>query len=146
MDNQIPTTKDSEIKLFLILAVVLFFLLIASLIFDIRVDRKDISSPQDIAVDVFQELPLEAKAVYIYDLRTETVIFAKNENTRLPLASLTKIMSALVAVGLSPSHGVGTISGGALQAGGDRRLPPLPPHLRKERCVRPSMSYARKKL
>lgn len=43
------------------------------------------------------DINIKAKAAYVKDLNTGKVLYAKNENERLPLASLTKIMTALVA-------------------------------------------------
>ena len=43
-------------------------------------------------------LNLSAKSVLSYDLTTNTVLFSKNADTRLPMASLTKIMTAIVAL------------------------------------------------
>ncbi|MFZ2832072.1 MAG: serine hydrolase [Minisyncoccia bacterium] len=45
----------------------------------------------------FESLSLEAHAAYVYELKTGVVLFAKNENEKLPLASVTKLMTALVA-------------------------------------------------
>lgn len=41
--------------------------------------------------------PLSAKAVFVKDLTTGTILYQKNANDRLPIASTTKIMTALVA-------------------------------------------------
>lgn len=41
---------------------------------------------------------VSGKSAYVYDLATEEVLFAKNESTRLPMASLTKIMTAIIAL------------------------------------------------
>lgn len=47
---------------------------------------------------------LTAKSVLIYDLTTEKTIFEKNANAKLPMASITKIMTAIVALeNLSPN-------------------------------------------
>lgn len=46
----------------------------------------------------FLHLELEAKAVYVYDLRDQTVLYARHATEILPLASLTKIMTAVVAL------------------------------------------------
>lgn len=44
------------------------------------------------------EVPeLSAKAVFVKDLGTDTILYQKNAYTRLPIASTTKIMTALVA-------------------------------------------------
>lgn len=49
------------------------------------------------APDPFQGIFLEAKAAYVLDARTGKTLFALNEESQLPLASLTKVMTALVA-------------------------------------------------
>lgn len=54
-------------------------------------------APKIILPDPFQDVTLEAKAAYVFDVRTEKVLFAQNEEAQLPLASLTKVMTALVA-------------------------------------------------
>lgn len=43
-------------------------------------------------------LNLTAKSVLVYDLTTGKVLFVKNSNQKLPMASLTKIMTAIVAL------------------------------------------------
>ncbi len=47
--------------------------------------------------DFFNGLGIEAKAVYVYDALNEKTIFEINPESQLPLASLTKLMSAEVA-------------------------------------------------
>lgn len=47
--------------------------------------------------DQFSHLALNARAAYVFDARTGDVLFSKNPEEQLPLASLTKIMTALVA-------------------------------------------------
>ena len=119
MDNQFFTIHHSEIRFFLILSAVLAFLLTVSFILGLGVERRDRSVPSETASQQFPTVVLEAKAAYVYDSRTKTVLFAKNENTPLPLASLTKVMSALVAEDLSPLYGIVTVSEEALKAEGD---------------------------
>ena len=53
--------------------------------------------PQITEPAILQNVHVQAKAVYVQDLNTGKVLYAKNENEKLPLASLTKIMTALVA-------------------------------------------------
>jgi D-alanyl-D-alanine carboxypeptidase len=53
--------------------------------------------PKVVLVNPFENLSLEAQAAYVFDKRTGKVLFAKNEEAQLPLASLTKVMTALVA-------------------------------------------------
>jgi serine-type D-Ala-D-Ala carboxypeptidase (penicillin-binding protein 5/6) len=122
MDNQFSITRSSEIRLFAVLFFALAFILVGSFIFSTKVNRGDSSVPTETASTFFPPDAIEAKAAYVYDVRTKTVLFAKNENTRLPLASLTKVMSALVALDTSPSYGTITITLNALKAEGDSGL------------------------
>ncbi len=46
----------------------------------------------------FTKAPITAKAAIVYDLTTEQVLFAKNADAQLPLASLTKILTVYAAV------------------------------------------------
>jgi serine-type D-Ala-D-Ala carboxypeptidase (penicillin-binding protein 5/6) len=71
---------------------------------------------------VFPRVTLQAKAAYVYDLREGKELFAKNADTRLPLASVTKLMSALVASDLLPSYGTIKVSQAALATYGDSGL------------------------
>lgn len=48
-------------------------------------------------VNPFQNITLMARAVYVANLSTGEVIYSKNENEKLPLASITKLMTAFVA-------------------------------------------------
>ena len=53
----------------------------------------------------FDGLNLEARAVLVFDLAKNESIFELNPNTQLPLASLTKIMTVIVAEEIiSPSE------------------------------------------
>lgn len=70
----------------------------------------------------FPSVNLEARAAYVYDVRTGEQLFSKNGDTTLPLASLTKIITALVAVRDIPSDKDVTISQTALNTEGDSGL------------------------
>jgi D-alanyl-D-alanine carboxypeptidase len=122
MDNQFSTADSSEIRFFIILAVALSFLLVVSFLFGAKIKRGDVSVPSETASKPFPEVIVGAKAIYVYDIRSGTVLFAKDEDARLPLASLAKVMSALVAEDLSPLYGTVTITGDALRAEGDSGL------------------------
>ena len=73
-------------------------------------------------VSPYDKLILEAHAVYVYELRTGTVLFAKNENEKLPLASVTKLMTALVAREHLKESAVLSITKDDLLAEGDSGL------------------------
>lgn len=122
MLDQFFKTRESEIRFFFLLLIGLSLLMATSYVLGARVERSTISVPSLPAASLFPVLELEAKSVYIYDSRTKQVIFAKNENERLPLASLTKVMSALVAKDISPAFGTVTITSHALATEGDSGL------------------------
>lgn len=122
MSDQFSTIRHTEIKFFLVLAIILSCLFVVSLIFSAKVQREDKAVPTGVASISFPSVTIGAKAAYVYDARTQTVLFAKNENMRLSLASLTKIMSALVAEDLSPLYGTITVNEDALKVEGDSGL------------------------
>lgn len=77
------------------------------------------------AVGAFDEINLKAKAAYVWDITRQKELFTKNPNESLPLASITKLMTALVSYEIIPDTTPVTItsqaaaqqSGGTLQAG-----------------------------
>ncbi|MCI0542186.1 hypothetical protein L0Y69_00305 [bacterium] len=50
-----------------------------------------------VPADFFSDLSLQARAIYVYDIRLDRVLYEKNAEIPKPLASLTKVMTALVA-------------------------------------------------
>ncbi|MHB0865931.1 MAG: D-alanyl-D-alanine carboxypeptidase family protein [Minisyncoccota bacterium] len=50
------------------------------------------------APSAFSQIPIEAKAAIVYDLATGEVLYAKNADAQLPLASLTKLLTVYAAV------------------------------------------------
>lgn len=93
-------TNAHEVRFFTLLGIVLAIFLTISIILGSRIQRGEISIPTKVVKEtsVFDNLKLTAKSVYVYDSRTGKVLYAKNENKRMPLASLTKVMTALVAL------------------------------------------------
>lgn len=82
-------------------------------------------SPEiNITVDTFADITLEARAAYVYDLATKEVIFSRNEDERLPLASITKLMTALVARSGVGGSAVVTLTQDDLSLEGDAGLHP----------------------
>lgn len=70
----------------------------------------------------FDAVSLEAKAAYVYDVKQAKVLFAQNENEVMPLASVTKLMTALVGTKLIPDYNEVIISREALAQEGDSGL------------------------
>ena len=124
MLSQFFEKKESEVRFFFSLLIGLSLLVVSSYVLGARVEREDFSTPTLTAMGEFPAVEIEAKSAYVYDARTKEVIFAKNENQRLPLASLTKVMAALVAEELSPSYSTVTVTQEALVTEGDSGLRP----------------------
>ena len=65
---------------------------------------------------------VKAKAAFVFDTITHKTLFAKNELEALPLASLTKIMTAVTAADLATQNTVVTIGDSSLAQNGDSGL------------------------
>lgn len=50
-----------------------------------------------IVVSPYNSINLEAKSAYVYDLKTNEALYSKNEEMQWPLASVSKLMTAIVA-------------------------------------------------
>jgi len=74
--------------------------------------------------DPFKNIHLEARAVYVWDINAEKVLFSRNDTVSLPLASLTKLMTALTAVASLPESTVVTVRSDHLKMEGDTGLKP----------------------
>lgn len=73
----------------------------------------------------FKDLEIEAKSFVIYDPQTNQVIYSQDAETARPLASLTKVMTALAATELaSPDDTTVVIDENALAEDGDIGLRP----------------------
>ena len=59
--------------------------------------------------DPFSQIDVEAKSAIVYDLAENKILYQKNPDEQLPLASLTKIMTALVATDMIPDYTTVTI-------------------------------------
>ncbi|MES2087376.1 MAG: serine hydrolase [Patescibacteria group bacterium] len=71
---------------------------------------------------VFEKLALEAKAVYVYDVKENRALYSLNGDAQLPLASLTKVMMAVTALSLLPENAIVTIHSEFLNTEGDSGL------------------------
>lgn len=74
------------------------------------------------AENPFENLNLEAKAAYVLDLAKGKILYALDENKELPLASLTKIMAAIVADDILTKEAIITISENDIGKEGDSGL------------------------
>lgn len=115
------TFEAPELRLFVALVAVLGVFLFISLLASARHKKEE--QPKSALVSVpFNDVTLTAKAAYVYDMRTHTILYAKNESARLPLASLTKVMTALVASEQASATTTITITRESLSPEGDSGL------------------------
>lgn len=61
-------------------------------------EEKDTKTEKIINKDAFSEINLKASSAIVWDINKKKVIFEKNSNESIPLASITKLMTALVAL------------------------------------------------
>ncbi|MFM2381277.1 MAG: hypothetical protein RLZZ76_44 [Candidatus Parcubacteria bacterium] len=66
----------------------------------------------------FEEVALTAKSAYVFDIQAQKALFKKNESQELPLASITKLMTALVAEEILGEKETITIGGISLKQDG----------------------------
>lgn len=59
---------------------------------------KDSYVPMTKITEPFSDVNIQAKSAYVFDVENKKMLYAKNEKDQLPLASLTKVMTALVAM------------------------------------------------
>jgi len=108
-----------EIKFFTILGAFLVGMILVSFFISHQIIRNNISKPSKIVVNPYENLNLTAKSIFVFDVRANKVLFSKNPDERLPLASITKVMTALVAKSMESKKDTVTISQEAIRAEGD---------------------------
>ena len=72
--------------------------------------------------DAFKEMSLTAKSAIVYDIQTGNILFAEHAEAQLPLASLTKLITGVIAVETLGRDAVVTITEEALSTEGDSGL------------------------
>ena len=75
-----------------------------------------------VPVDAYQDILLEGKAAIVYDLSTREVLYQKNSKAQLPLASLTKLLTAYAGASTLERNAPVTITASALAAEGESGL------------------------
>ena len=76
-----------------------------------------------VAVDPFAEISLKAEGAYVYDLTEKRVLYSKNSETQLPLASLVKVPLVLAVSEVLGSDSYITIPPHEVFDGTEKRLP-----------------------
>lgn len=70
-----------------------------------RLDNKSIVSEEILIdpipeeIEAFREASVNARAAYFIDIKSGKILFDKNSDTKLPIASIAKLMTAVVVIG-----------------------------------------------
>ncbi len=127
--NLAPQTKNKNLlDSFELLWSFLGLLLILSpfLIFNQKTPNihpaKTASVAEALVINPFDNIEIEALAAYVLDINSSEVLFEKNSEVQLPLASLNKIMTALTALSAIPDSTMITIDKRDLELEGDSGL------------------------
>ena len=109
-------TKDLKIVsvIFAVLAILFF---IGLMINEPTTDDEAVFHSTSVTANDFT-----GNSLYAYDTTTDEVLFAQNENEILPLASITKLMTAYVALKSLPQDTIVTISSSAISMTDDHGL------------------------
>jgi D-alanyl-D-alanine carboxypeptidase len=127
MNNNEPISKGLlALNGALVLAVVLLIFIIGSALEKPITNEIKSKKQAESAVKThaFDNVSLQAKSVVVYDMTLKKIVFSKNADTQLPLASLTKLMMALVASDSLPKTTKITVRQEFLQEDGDNGLAP----------------------
>lgn len=73
-------------------------------------------------INPYDAITVEAEAVFVYDVVKKEVLFSRNEERQLPLASITKLMTAVVAREYLSDHILVSISHESIMKEGDSGL------------------------
>lgn len=115
-------------KILAILSIIIFIIFSFSFIeskakADIKLEKeKEIANEILIQKNKLEELVLEAKAVSVYNITKDKIIYSKNDDIPMPLASLVKTMSAIVAQNMERKENEIILDSSALREVGDNGL------------------------
>ncbi|OGD69795.1 hypothetical protein A3I18_01610 [Candidatus Campbellbacteria bacterium RIFCSPLOWO2_02_FULL_35_11] len=117
---------EEKKTIYIIVAVVLLVLIGAILFwnFNREKDPKTDERAGEIVIkkNYFEDISLEGESAFVWDVKQQKILFAKNPDAQLPLASLTKLMTALVSSELVPNGTIVTIKQDDLNIEGDSGL------------------------
>jgi D-alanyl-D-alanine carboxypeptidase (penicillin-binding protein 5/6) len=94
----------------------------ASVVASTEKDELTAVEKKSLTQDPYGLLHLDAKSVYVWDIKNHKKLYGKNEHVALPLASVTKMMMAVVATELLPENQKITIRASDLLEDGDTGL------------------------
>ena len=121
--------NENKIKTKLFLVVLMSFAVVVALIFlfwFFKSDKPILDEKAGAVVkkeeNPFKNISLEAKSAYVWDAEENKPLFSLNEQTQLPLASVTKLMTALLVSDMVPEGTIITIKPEDLLIEGDSGL------------------------
>lgn len=122
-----PTTQKPHRPLLSISIIAICLLFVGGIVFfglktALPTVSDDLPAPQAAASTTFDALSLEAKAVYVYDVREDRPLFSQNGDTPLPLASITKLLTAIVAADTMDADALVTVGEQDLATEGESGL------------------------
>ncbi len=125
-----PIKKEIETFVVLLLFAVVVALVIKNVLYfesrneQLLLAEASFNEPSELIVknNPFNDLSLSAKAFFVWDTRDKKMLAGFNEETQFPLASLTKLMTALVASEISSYDAIVTIGQPDLNSEGDNGL------------------------
>lgn len=86
--------------------------------FEISMPESQVAAAEVTRIDAYDTLQLTGKGVYIVDASSDRVLFSKNPDAQLPLASITKVVLALTVADVLSMDSTVTISREAVVKGG----------------------------
>ena len=116
------STKKNNLLLF-----ILIVLTLEAILFSIGNDRLNIAfrnkeNQIKKIQNTFLNIPIEARAISIYNQTLGRKIYGKNDNIGMPIASLAKIMTAVIALNNKPTNDIISVSLDAIKQEGDYGL------------------------
>ncbi|KKU60021.1 MAG: Serine-type D-Ala-D-Ala carboxypeptidase [Parcubacteria group bacterium GW2011_GWA2_47_12] len=89
---------------------------------DALAQTASVSAAVNQAASPFAKVELGARAAFVFDISTGKTLFDKNASAQLPLASLTKLMTSVMALALVPNYALVTVTPESLKTEGDSGL------------------------
>lgn len=109
-------------NIFLVVAVVFMTFVLYQSSVQKKVEKIVEAKKERKSLVVFENVNIKAKSAVVYDLAENRVLYSKNPGVQLPLASITKLMTALVATELLPKNSNITVKSEFLREEGDSGL------------------------
>jgi serine-type D-Ala-D-Ala carboxypeptidase (penicillin-binding protein 5/6) len=95
---------DKRDKITALITLLIFTAFAGYFAYDTQTKINEAVLTEKIIIDTFSDIQIEGRSAFVFDLSSGQILFEKNPEAQLPLASLTKIMSALVANEQSPDN------------------------------------------